>query len=469
LSTADRLTASLTTELPDRLAVGAGNVLFLEGRASHPSQAIERLEVLVAGRAHPVSAHGMPEPKRLAAGEVWWATVPLEALSEPAEVPLALRARLANGAEARAELASLRLTPGVLDAEPAPAPAGLGERAVAVAMATYNPPPELFRRQIDSIRSQTHPEWVCVISDDCSDPGHLEAIREVLGDDPRFRLHPSPVRLGFYRNFERALALVPPDVPHVALCDQDDRWYPEKLAALVDGLGPARLVYSDMRIVEASGAVVSETYWRYRRNNHTDFASLLIANTITGAASLFPRELLELALPFPPRLGNAFHDHWIATVALATGEVRYVDRPLYDYVQHGESAIGHAGANAARSVRPNAVSRARRRLRHLRANSFRPGWRAIYFNLYTELMLWVRLLDLRCGDRIDPPKRRVIDRLLACERSPAGLAWLVARAARPLFGADETFGRERHVVRAVLWRHMTRVSARVPGRAAARR
>ena len=45
--------------------------------------------------------------------------------------------------------------------------------------------------------------------------------------------------------------------------------------------------------------MIAETYWSGRRNNHTNFASMLIANTVTGAASLFTREMLEYALPFP--------------------------------------------------------------------------------------------------------------------------------------------------------------------------
>ena len=75
-------------------------------------------------------------------------------------------------------------------------------------------------------------------------------------------------------------------------------------------------------------------------------ASLLVANTVTGAASLFRRELLDLALPFPPRHGTPYHDHWLAAVALASGRIAYVDRPLYDYVQHRDAALGHARANA---------------------------------------------------------------------------------------------------------------------------
>ena len=50
--------------------------------------------------------------------------------------------------------------------------------------------------------------------------------------------------------------------------------------------------------------------------------------------------------PCPSRpAANAFHDHWLAVVALALGEIAYVDEPLYDYVQHGGTVIGHSQAN----------------------------------------------------------------------------------------------------------------------------
>ena len=49
-----------------------------------------------------------------------------------------------------------------------------------------------------------------------------------------------------------------------------------------------------------AASVVAATYWSHRANNHADMLSLLVANCVTGAASLFPRDLLDDALPFPP-------------------------------------------------------------------------------------------------------------------------------------------------------------------------
>src|SRR5262245_11551699 len=192
-------------------------------------------------------------------------------------------------------------------------------------MATYEPPADLLRVQLDSIREQTHGSWVCVISDDGSSDAAFERLMELIGGDRRFVVSRSPERLGFYRNFERALSMTPANADYVTLCDQDDHWHPEKLARLVEGIGSAQLVYSDARIVTPAGELVRSSYWTERRNNYTNFGSLLLANSVTGAASLYRRDLLDDALPLPPLLAKGFHDHWLAVVGLGLGEIAYVD------------------------------------------------------------------------------------------------------------------------------------------------
>ena len=93
-----------------------------------------------------------------------------------------------------------------------------------------------------------------MISDDCSSaPSAGERSSGDRRRRPRFVLSRSPRRLGFYRNFERALALVPAEAGYVALADQDDVWHPDKLAALLGALGGAQLVYSDARVVARDG------------------------------------------------------------------------------------------------------------------------------------------------------------------------------------------------------------------------
>ena len=88
-------------------------------------------------------------------------------------------------------------------------------------------------------------------------------------------------------------------------------------------------------MVEPGGELIHASYWTARRNNYTNFGSLLLANSVTGAASLFRRELLDDVLPFPPGASDrpSTTIGWPSSRSRA-GEIAYIDEPLYDYVQH---------------------------------------------------------------------------------------------------------------------------------------
>ena len=174
----------------------------------------------------------------------------------------------------------------------------MGDAATAICMATYEPDGELFAAQVESIRAQTVTDWICMISDDGSSPEAQARIESAIDGDERFRLLSSGRRLGFYLNFERVLSQVPAGTEHVALADQDDRWSPGKLEALHTAIGPAPLAYGDARIVDREGRVLAPTFWSERRPNDGDLASLLFANSVTGAAALFRRDCSTVRFPF---------------------------------------------------------------------------------------------------------------------------------------------------------------------------
>jgi glycosyltransferase involved in cell wall biosynthesis len=359
----------------------------------------------------------------------------LLAVTEPRTLEVALVMEHGGGSETRVPVGDIAVEPDLVPPDaPAPEfPGGPGPR-VAICMATYEPPGDLLRIQLDSLREQTHPNWVCLISDDASSEEAHGRLRELTAGDPRFVVSRSGERLGFYRNFERALSMAPPSADYVAFCDQDDRWHPDKLERLLGSIGSSELVYSDARIVTPAGELVRPSYWTERRNNHTNFASLLLANTVTGAASMFRRDLLDDALPFPPRLARAFHDHWVACVAMARGDLTYVDEALYDYVQHGEAVIGHSQANRKpRSVRTHLMERLRNPT---------GGSRVVYYYDWHQQLLLAEVLRLRVWQRMSPEKRRSLRRLLSADDRFAGLAWLLGRRARRLWGHDETLDRE---------------------------
>jgi Glycosyl transferase family 2 len=480
------LQVNLDAPLPAEIRVGRGTALFLHGTCFDAEREIGRLAFRVAGaepaQAQPVIAQGMPrldyfralhprldpyatghldldpdaaeDPLLHSYRSGFWGFVRIGPAPAGAQLDLKLEAALDGGRTETAGLGAIRVA-----APPAPLEPGFpgppDQARVAICMATYEPPPELVRRQLDSIRSQAHDNWVCVISDDCSRPETFERLRELVGEDPRFAISRSPRRLGFYANFERALALAPVDCDYLALADQDDVWHPDKLATLVEAIGAAQLIYSDARIISPAGELIAPSYWLRRRNNHTDLVSLLVANSVTGAASLFRRELLEFALPFPPPQFAHYHDHWLALVALALGEIEYVDRPLYDYVQHRTAALGHAAATRITPLRER-LGRVRDDPRErVRVNRMR------YFVDVMRLQAVASVLQIRCAPHMAPERRRALERSLALESSPRALTWFAARAATELARTrPETLGAEWELLQALLWRRMLSATAR---------
>jgi glycosyltransferase involved in cell wall biosynthesis len=328
---------------------------------------------------------------------------------------------------------------------------------IAVCMATYNPDRELFQVQIDSIRNQVGAEWHCFISDDGSSPERLAEIETVLDDDERFTLSSSPANLGFYRNFERAIEMAPREFELIALSDQDDRWYEDKLATLERELGDAELVYSDQRLVDVSGRVIADTYWTSRENNFTNLTSLLVANTVTGAASMFTRAVADRALPFPEVPGEQYHDHWLAMVAISIGDLAYVDRPLYDYVQHGNAVLGHDAANAG------LMSAGWQRLDPRRWREILGGWGSAYFDVFLRLKGLAQIVVERCKADMPEKKRRTLNRFATSDRKLSGMLWLALRPLRRIGGHNETLGMERVLVRGILYRHLMAVRRRLPG------
>jgi hypothetical protein len=137
-------------------------------------------------------------------------------------------------------------------------------------------------------------------------------------------------------------------------------------------------------------------------------------------------------------------------VALSTGDVAYVDRPLYDYVQHRGAVFGdvtrpgRAGPRAARRRGPRETL---------------ASWRAGYFHGYLSREGQAVALLARCGEHIAPAKRRTLERFIAAAHSPLAFAWLTLRPLRALAHRNETLGSELELAKGIVWFWL----ARLPG------
>jgi hypothetical protein len=450
---AGELALALESPLPSSLPAGIATALFCTGTATDGEEPVADLELMAGALRVRADAVAMPRFDMPVRRSGFWAVVPVQVPDDPGGfLDLLARVTRRDGGAEEVVLGKIAIATPAARAEPAsPGPAGkeADQDLIAVCMATFDPDLELLAAQLQSLRAQSDPRWVCVISDDHSEPErYAELERQVRGDE-RFVLARSGRRIGFYRNFERALMLAPEDAGLIALCDQDDVWHRDKLSVLRGSLGDAMLVYSDQRLVDVRGRVLRDTIWRGRANNWSSLASMLVANSVTGAGALMRREVAELALPFPDAPGIEFHDHWLALVALACGELRYVDRPLWDYVQHERAVLGKVALGSP----PVSAASGPRRQR----------WRAAYFLGYLPGKVRAQALLLRCDRFLTPPKRQALARYQNAERSPLAFTWLVLRPLRALAGRTETLGTEWEIAPGIVWRWLAGALARARG------
>lgn len=217
----------------------------------------------------------------------------------------------------------------------------------AIVLAAYAPDPELFRGQLTSLQAQTITEWECIVSVDGDVAPVQQLVSEITGGDRRFRVIGDGSRLGFYLNFERGVREVSADAAWIALCDQDDRWNPDKLARLLPHLDDVSLVSGQARLVShPSGEVLGRTDRSDQGPQRT-----VLSNQFTGSMLVFSAELLPVSLPFPPvSTRAAAHDHWLAVVASAFRGTRVLEELLQDYIQHDANVFGDPSRGTDKGV-----------------------------------------------------------------------------------------------------------------------
>lgn len=241
----------------------------------------------------------------------------------------------------------------------------------AICLAVYKPDLALLTGQVESIACQRAGNWTCIIGIDGADPGTAAYLRGLVATDNRFVVHEFGQRLGFYRNFERILRLVPSSSQWIALSDQDDFWYEQKLSVLLGHLGNASLVSGQARIVRLGPKGDGRKPLGETDRKFFNVEELLLDNVISGALAVFRSDLLSRALPFPAPTDVAYHDHWLGLCAALGRGIRTVPDIVQDYHQHEANVIGEEMGRKSlhRLVRiwrraPGLVASARYLVRH---------------------------------------------------------------------------------------------------------
>jgi len=214
-------------------------------------------------------------------------------------------------------------------------------------MCTYNG--ELhIQSQLESIAGQSLLPSELVICDDGSTDTTLALVSQFAEGAPfEIRVHRNPQNLGYTKNFEQAISMC--EGEFIALSDQDDLWYPEKLATLSsllrhdDTLGG---VFSDGDLLNSYGEIEERSLWqsiRFSPKKRVQFTSgysndiLLRGNVVTGMTMMFRSELRDRLLPIPR---TWIHDAWLAWMLNLNSRLYACPTRLVSYRMHPSQQVG---------------------------------------------------------------------------------------------------------------------------------
>ena len=217
---------------------------------------------------------------------------------------------------------------------------------ISVAMCTFNGE-RYLSEQLESIATQTLQPSELIICDDCSSDA-TDQIVKAFTSKVSFpvKFVRNQANIGCTKNFEQAIQLCTGDF--IALSDQDDIWYPNKLGTLYSALESDPFiggVFSDGDII-GSKIQVNGTLWNsfgFDTNKQKLFNSghalnvFLRANRVTGMTLMFRATLRELLLPIP---ATWTHDGWLAWMLIIYSKLSACPSRLVAYRVHESQQLG---------------------------------------------------------------------------------------------------------------------------------
>lgn len=209
--------------------------------------------------------------------------------------------------------------------------AGRARPTVSIALATYNGA-DYLSEQLGSFLTQTVSPTELVVCDDGSTDRTLEILDGFARAAPfQVLVHRNERRLGYGHNFAKALGLCRGDI--IFLSDQDDVWYPEKIASIlkIAAENPtAQVILNDAALTDGRLSPTGAT-----KISQLRAAGLGLDSFIQGSCAAIRGPFLRLALPLPASCEA--HDSWIVELARFLGAKLVVERDLQFYRIHSSN------------------------------------------------------------------------------------------------------------------------------------
>ncbi len=206
------------------------------------------------------------------------------------------------------------------------------ELSVSVAMAVRNGLPYL-EEQLQSILAQLQAQDEVIISLDPEDTDSKDYLAAL--SCPNLTVLQGE-QSGVLPNFENALRHCNNEI--ILLADQDDVWLEGKVKALKEVFATEKktlLVLHDATVVDGEKKCLHPSFFEMHGVHHGVLRNFS-RNSFMGCCMAFRRELLDVALPFPPTI--PMHDQWLGMIAEQADAVAFLPTPYLLWRRHGANA-----------------------------------------------------------------------------------------------------------------------------------
>ena len=250
--------------------------------------------------------------------------------------------------------------------------------SVSVVMCTYNGE-RFLEEQMDSILSQDYPLLEVIVQDDGSSDDTVDILHRYARRDARVHVYRNERQLGINRNFHTALLRARGEL--VAVADQDDIWFPQKVRRQVECIGQAVLCYSDHYADERYELPLKRLV-----SPRASFEQQLFSSNVAGHTMLLRTDFVRSIKEWDY---HTYYDWWLVLHAHLRSSIVHLHEALNWHRHYEGSATTHVYRRGFYEAVPH------------------PTWQPYVFGVFHRLHLqnqpnwrrfygyWARVIDAR--------------------------------------------------------------------------
>ena len=196
---------------------------------------------------------------------------------------------------------------------------------ISIVMTVYNPPLNIFRETINSVKSQVYENWELCICNGSTDLMIKNEIEKNINEDKRIKVKHIENK-GISGNTNEAIALAKGEF--IALLDHDDALSPDALFEVTKAINNDNLI----DLIYSDSDKITEYGIRYQVFFKPDWSpEILYSSNYVAHLSVFRREIIEKIDKFSSEKDGAQDWDIILQIAEVSRKIHHIPKVLYHW------------------------------------------------------------------------------------------------------------------------------------------